>query len=186
MEPSIKGQNISLAKEYLEKTYGPDAVNKVLAVLSVDDRAILSKRIYTGFWEPEKSFVHLLDAADKVLGKGDYGVCFQCGHYSARQAIPKFFKIFIRFGDPLFVIKRGAAMWGQEHNHGRFEVSAQSDHSAVFRLHEYKTPSPAFCAGLRGYCVAVLEMCGAKNVSIVEKQCTCNGASYCEFEAAWE
>lgn len=185
MIPSIKGQNVKQVKEYLLKTFGQEAITKVLEVLSPEDRAAMGKA-YTSFWEPELSFVHFLEATEKVFGKGDYSVVFQSGYYSANEGIPKFFKLFIRLGDPLFVIKRSAAIWGLTHNHGTLEVERLSAKSAIAHLVDYQTPSRAFCASLRGYCTAVLEISGAKNVSVVEKQCVCDGAGYCEFEASWE
>lgn len=185
MLPSIKGQNVKQAKEYLLKTFGQEAIAKVLEVLLPEDQEAMGKD-YTNFWEPELSYVHFLEAIEKVFGKGDYSVSFQSGYYSAHKGIPKFFKLFIRFGDPLFVIKRAAAIWGVVHNHGAFEVNGLSAKSAVARLIDYRTPSRAFCASLRGYCTAVLEISGARKVSIVEKQCVCDGGGYCEFDASWE
>lgn len=139
MEPSIKGQNVKQAKEYLISAFGKDALDKVLAVLSPEDRVVIG-RVYTSFWEPEISFINFLEAMEKVFGKGDYRVVFQSGHYSAQQVIPRFFRLFIRLGDPLFVIKRAAAMWDQVHNHGYLEVTGISAKSALARLIDYRTP----------------------------------------------
>lgn len=186
MIPSIKGNIYNLTKEYLVQRFGADALEKIRPQLKPEDYALISKQLIAGLWESEITYNNFLTAADKTFGKGDFLLCYDIGHNSALQGIPKIYKIFIRFGDPAFVIKRASNFWSQVHSHGRLEANIMSEHTAIAIVHDYQEPNKSFCYSLMGYIVGVLELSGAKNVQIKETKCRLEGASCCEFLAHWD
>lgn len=186
MVPSIRGQNIIHAKEYLIDRFGPGSIARIMEVLDEEDRAVIGRKTIPVAWEPEKSYISLLAKADQLYGRGDFNICLDIGYYTAQKAVPKFFKIFIRLGDPLFVIKRASIFWSQVHNHGKLEVIETGKNIAMARLSGYLTPSKVNCFGTKGYIYAVFELSGAKNIVVTEKRCVNEGASYCEIEVRWE
>lgn len=185
MVPSIKGNIYNLTKEYLIQRFGVEALEKIKPHLTVEDYALISRPFIAGIWESEITYNNFLAAADKTFGKGDFHLCYDIGYNSALQGIPKIYKIFIRFGDPAFVIKRASNFWSQVHNHGRFNAKLITDHAAVATIYDYQCPNKTFCYSLMGYMVGVLELSGAKNVQIKESQCCLEDASCCEFIAQW-
>jgi len=184
--PCIKGQSYNLLKKYIIEKLGADAWQKILQEINSRDREIASKVILDVSWQPEKPFLNLLNASEKKFGRDDYKLCRSIGNYSAKEGVSRFYKIFIRFGDPGYVIGRAANFWNQIHNHGRLEIRRTTPVSALGGLHGYKTPDKAFCHYLMGYCEGVLEMSGAKNISISEIRCVCDGNEYCEFIGEWK
>ena len=165
--PCIKGQSYNLLKKYADEKFGADAWQETIQGISSQSREAASKTILDVSWQPEKSFLDLLNALEEKFGRGGY-------------------KLFIKFGDPGYVIQHAVSFWNQIHNHGKLEVSRMTPVSALARLHGYKTPDRAFCNYLIGYFEGVLEMSGAKNISISEVRCVCDGNEYCEFIAEWK
>ncbi|MCP4652994.1 MAG: hypothetical protein GY858_06395 [Candidatus Omnitrophica bacterium] len=186
MQACIKGNQFLLVKAHITTVFGNDAFNNVLEQMPQHCAASFKKMINSSSWVPEEAFVELLATADKVLGKGDYKLCEELGSILAKVGIPKFYKIFIQFGNPSFVIQRAPRFWKQLHNTGRLEVIATAKTSVIGRLVDKSHPHKAFCASLIGYFKATLELCGATNISVEELECVCNGNSCCEFAASWK
>lgn len=186
MVPSIKGNLFILTKTYLSQRFGPEAIGKILPLLNESDRAILIKPSISGLWESELTYNSFLTAADKTFGKGDYALCHEIGYSNAKNGVPKLYQIFIRFGDPAFVIKRAASFWSQVHSHGSLEIMNISPKNVIGIIRRYEVPSKAFCYSFMGYITGVLELSGAKNVVTQEKQCILSGSPHCKYEAHWE
>lgn len=185
-EGCVKGHQILLSKKYLTQKFGPQCFDTILEKMDSCDREILSKPIYTISWIPEETYAKFLASADTLFGQNYYQLCWEIGHYISRENIPKFFRFFIKFGDPAFVIRRAAQMWRQVHNNGNFEVKLTSPRSVLAYLRDKTFPHKAFCFSLMGYCQGVLELSGAKNVSIREVKCASEGGNVCVFEASWQ
>ncbi len=186
MTPSIKGQSIIQMKEYLEKSFGPAAIEKVAAKLNEADRMVFSKTMSASFWESEKSFIAMLCAIEEIFGGKDFKKCEEIGYYSASQAVPSFYKKFIPSWSLEFVIKRTPVFWSLIHNHGSLEVAMDGKQSCVGHLFGYQTPHKSFCHYLIGYFKGVLELLKVEKAIVKEIKCLCEGDPYCEFAATWE
>jgi predicted hydrocarbon binding protein len=182
----VKGHHIVLAKKYLINRFGPQAFEKIITQINPPEREILSKIITSVSWIPEDVYITFLVTADKIFGKGDFELCRQIGYYLGKETVPRLYKFFIKFGDPSFAIRRSTQFWKQLHNNGRLEIIPSGPTAVTARLIDKAFPHKAFCASLIGYCQGVLELSGAKNISIDEIQCASEGASHCEYVGKWE
>ena len=186
MEAQIKGQSILAVKAYIEEKFGVDALARIINVMPLDDKQTLLKKILPGSWQPEKVFARFLETAELLYGDKSYKMSKDIGLFSAQLNISRFYKIFIHFGDPAFVIPRASRFWSQIHNVGEMTGEKTSDKSGVARVKGHVFSTKAFCAYLAGYMTAILQMSGAKNISMQETQCVLSGGDCCEFTAAWE
>ncbi len=185
MVPSIKGNQIILAKKFFTQRFGSDALDKILNAMSENNKTIIKKAISSANWEPEEAYIEFLSAADKVFGCGDNSIPFDCGYYLAKEGIPKIYKIFIRFGDPLFVIQRADRFWSQVHSTGRLSVTHTGPNAVIGRLEDKAYPHKAFCASLLGYFKGILELCGIKEGTFKELHCAAQGHGFCEYAITW-
>lgn len=181
MDPCVKGQSCNIAKQYIGKIFGPQALEKVFAQMNEESCAVFSKNILSSSWQSEKAFIDFLFSAEKVFGRSDDELSFDIGYFSANNSISKFYKIFIRFGNPEFIVERATRLWSQIHNNGDFTVQSPKPKTGIVTLKNFSFPSVFFCSYLRGYITGVLEMSGGVDVSVKETQCVCNGAAVCEF-----
>ncbi|MFH1460605.1 MAG: hypothetical protein ABIG64_09605 [Candidatus Omnitrophota bacterium] len=183
---SVKGHHLKIAKTYLKDKYPPDAFEKILAQMDEKNRAIAAGNILSISWIPEETWGKFLIAFDHVYGKGDYSICNTLGIYLGKNTMPLFYQIFIKIGNPGFVIQRAPLLWKQMHNNGVFEVVDSTNNSGIVRIKDKTFPHKAFCKFLMGFCQGVLELCGVKKFSFQETQCASLGAPYCEFHAQWK
>ena len=186
MEPSTKTTHVVAVREYIIKKFGPDALDKIYQQMKPQDKEIASKHVSGTLWYPERVAVNFLAAAEKVFGRGDYELCRQIGYDVAKMTIPKFYQVFIRLGEPKFILKNAERLWKQTHNHARFESAPTGPKSSVGRVIDFAFPHKAYCATMEGYTQAVLEMSGCKNVSTRRTKCVVDGDDCCEIESSWE
>jgi len=185
MEQSIKGQSCLTARKFITERFGADGFNDLLSALDDGLSAFFSGKIMPSLWCPEKNFVAFLVAAEKKFDPSMQELLFEMGRYSATKSISTVYRIFLRLGDPAFIIARAGRVWSQLHNHARLEVLDAGDKRAKARLYGYTPAHKAFCRYLSGYFTGVLELSGARDISVTEAACVCDGAGYCEFQAVW-
>lgn len=185
MASEIKGNQILLAKKYFAQRFGQEALARVIGEMSGKNRLIMQGPIASAAWVSDEAHVEFLAAADKILGAGDFKLDRECGRYMAQEGIPRIYKVFIQFGDPGFVISRADRFWAQVHTSGELQIIPTAKNSAVAKLTNKTFPHKAFCASLAGYFEGVLELCGAKEISVKEIHCVCDNAKACEFAAGW-
>ena len=186
MVPSIKGNQVILAKKYFTQRFGVEAVKNVIAGMSEVNRPVLEKTLMSGAWESEEAYGEFIGRADALLGSGNYEAARACGYYMAKEGAPITYKIFFRVGDPAFVIERAGRFWHQVHNNGELTITKTGKTSVIGRLTGKAFPSKAFCASLAGYFHGILELCGAKDIRVQETQCCATGAKTCEFDTSWK
>ncbi len=185
MDYCIKGHNCIVVKKFIEQSFGQDGLAKVFARTGKETREALERTILSSSWQQEKYFLELLRATQELFGNDTPDLVFKIGRYCAHNSIATIYKIFLRFGNPGFIIARAGRVWTQIHNHGHLDVVQNNDTSSVGRLYDYKTPDKLFCQYLLGYLSSALELSGAKNISLKETACVNQGAAYCEYTATW-
>ncbi|MCP4652558.1 MAG: hypothetical protein GY858_04145 [Candidatus Omnitrophica bacterium] len=185
MIPCIKGQMYNQARKTVTNLFGPDALEMIMQEMNQQGRMVLQSRIAASSWQPKEPFVRLIALADEIFGCGDYAVSEKIGTLIAKESIPTIYKIFIKFGDPGYVITRGSRLWNQLNNYGRLKVDLADKNSAVAALYENQIPHKAYCHYLMGYSKGTLEVSGAHGIAIKEISCQLDGADHCEFIAKW-
>jgi predicted hydrocarbon binding protein len=182
--PQIRGTALLPRIRFIQARSTEDW-QRVLEAMTTDARAAVAGVVLPSSWYPFQSFVELVVAADKLLGKGDAVLIREMGRYAATANLNTFFKFFIRLGSPEWVIGKGASMWSLSHDTGRAEVERLGPTGAAYLVKEFAAPHRALCAGLLGWMERCLELTGVKDVQIRESECAAQGGKLCRFEATW-
>ena len=69
---------------------------------------------------------------------------------------------------------------------GRREYRKEGEREAVLTTHDAETFSAADCLTVVGWHRKALEMCGARQVRIVEEECRALGGTVCRYRLAWQ
>ena len=67
MEPSIKGNQLNLTKEYLLKSFGPHAIDKLISYMDEKNADIVARRVFDGAWVSDEAYVAMFATTEKVL-----------------------------------------------------------------------------------------------------------------------
>lgn len=185
MPGKVNGSLVGDIRKYLVEHHGPEAFDRVVGMLDEEDQNELRRLLTSMSWITEKSYANLAAAIDQAYGRGDFSLCRWIGSYQAKVSIPLFYKVFIRFGNPGFVLKRSSSLWSRMHDTGKMELVISDRNNATVRLSDKDYPHKAHCALVMGYCQAVMELSGARSVAVTETRCCCDGAPYCEYRGTW-
>jgi len=182
---NLKGAGWKATCEYLIKVGGSDALDRVKAALTPEDRAIFSKPILPITWLDYSAFMRFMLLADKVLGKGDMQIVKDASVYSAQQDLRGIYKIFISFTSPEFIIKNVGVMWRQYYDSGSITVEGKQEKSGALKLVNFPDIPLHHDADQLPYMEECLRLSGAKNVRGSHPKCIARGDDCCIFRFSW-
>ena len=87
----------------------------------------------------------------------------------------------MREHNPHALLRQASGIYGVYYDTGRREYERISDTKAVLRTHDSLSFSVADCATVVGWHVRAIEMCGGRNVRVVELLCRALGGPICEY-----
>ena len=186
IKPCVKGSLVNAAKKYVLMTYGEEGLKKVIAKMTGKNGAVVDSTILDASWIPEEINIDFLNCATEVLGRGSYEVARQIGRFEAQITIPTLYKVFVRMGDPGFVVQGASRFWKTVHNTGQLKVVSKEKGSVTMRLIDFGFSKESFCSAMLGYCQAALELSGAKKIEAIETKCMSKGDQCCEYSLKWK
>ncbi|MDD4907938.1 MAG: hypothetical protein PHJ00_02645 [Candidatus Omnitrophica bacterium] len=183
---NLRGASIIAAVKFIREKYQDEGLARVLDSLEAQDRQIAGGSLNPMSFYPARVFINFSVAADKIFGAGDYEICRQIGYFEAGDTFTGLYKIFLDIANPYFVISRAGLAWKMVHDAGELKIEQAGDKYVKGTITDFPDYHKSFCVDLAGYFTKVLELCGAKNVSIKETKCRCQGDDCCEYEVKWE
>ncbi|MFA5116532.1 MAG: DUF2378 family protein [Candidatus Omnitrophota bacterium] len=183
---NLRGASIIAAVKFIREKYQDEGLARVLDSLEAQDRQIAGGSLNPMSFYPARVFINFSVAADKIFGAGDYEICRQIGYFEAGDTFTGLYKIFLDMANPHFVISRAGLAWKMVHDAGELKIEQAGDKYVKGTITGFPDYHKSFCVDLAGYFTKVLELCGAKNVSIKETKCRCQGDDCCEYEVKWE
>lgn len=181
----IKGSVVKSRLAFVEDNFGKEAVDRVLATLSDADRKALGS-VLTVKWYPLELGTRLDEAIVKVLADGKPEFFERLGVASADKNLGGVHKAFVTPGDPHAFLTRTPAIYSLYYEKGRREYQKTGDRSATLTTYDAEVFSAPDCLTIVGWHRRALEMCGARNVRVVEAECRSRGASVCRYNLSWD
>lgn len=185
--PKVKGAALQATVAYLDKTLGKPAARDLLARLEMQDRRAVEGTILHSNWYDLGVLLRLMDAAEGAVEvPAGRSVAWEMGRFSADFGLKTLYRIFIKFADPGFVVRKSTQLYATYYDSGRIALAALDPYEAVVRLTGFEAPSQKLCDRLQGFMERSLELSGAENVLMSHPKCAVGGSNYCEFVAKWE
>jgi uncharacterized protein (TIGR02265 family) len=181
----IKGSVVRSRMAFVEELAGREGLADVLRRLPPDDRAALSSLLATK-WYPFELGRRLDDAIVQALGGGKEDFFLRLGEASAAKNLTTVHKDFLVEGDPHAFLARAPMVYSFYYEKGRREYRREGPREALLTTHDAETFSTADCLTVVGWHRKALEMCGVKNVRMVEEECRARGGSVCRYRLTWE
>ena len=180
----IKGSVVKSRLAFVEEHSGKDGVERVLAALPEEDRRALAS-VITVKWYPLALGNRLDDAIVRVLGGGKPEFFERLGAASADKNLASVHKAFVTQGDPHAFLTRTPAIYSMYYEKGRREYKKTGERSAVLTTYDAESFSAPDCLTIVGWHRRALEMCGARDVRVVEEECRSKGGAVCRYALSW-
>jgi hypothetical protein len=182
----VKGTVIESRLTYVREARGEQAVERVLARLSEDDRLILGGMILPFVWYPFATNARLDQAIADEFAMGDR-IFFLLGEASAQHNLQSHSqKSHMREKNPHALLKQTSAIYQVYYDTGHRTYERVGDGRAVLRTIDSESFSVEDCLTVVGWHQTAIELCGGRNVAVKETQCRARGATICEYACEWE
>ena len=180
----VKGSVLKSRLGFVEDHFGDGGVTRVLASLSEEDQKSL-RMILTVKWYPFELGKRLDSAIVEVLGGGRPEFFERLGEASADKNLTTLHHGFMTEGKPHAFLAKAPAIYALYYETGRREYQQTGEHQGVLTTYDAETFSTADCLTVVGWYRRALQMCGVKNVEVVEEECRARGGSVCRYRVSW-
>jgi hypothetical protein len=185
MPVHIKGLVLKSRVDFLQRSHGEGGWERLLAELSPETRSALADGVLISSWYPLGIALELVNAADRMFGKGDLALAREMGRHSAQTALQGAHQSFARENDPSFVMRMAPLLWTQNYDSGRLESIQTGPTSSLTRVFDFEEPHAAVCLAMVGWIEAAIEIWGGTDVKVEERKCRLHGAAHCEIVESW-
>lgn len=183
-DQKIKGSIVKSRLEFVRDQFGEDGLNRILDTLPEEDQKILGRLVAVA-WVDFEIGKRLDEAIVKVLGGGSTRFFERLGEASAEVNLGTLHSAFLTEGDPQAFLAKAPQIYRLYYDVGWREYEATGEREGVLTTHEAETFSKTDCLTVVGWYRKALELCGAKNVRIMEEECRAGGGSVCKYRVTW-
>jgi hypothetical protein len=183
---NVKGSAISARVRFVRERFGDAGYQRLLASLTSAERALIEGRILPHAWVPYDLFVDLNVAVDRCFGRGDLALCFEMGRYSAEVNLPTLYRLFYRFGTPMFVFRKAAQLWSVHYDSGEIVPVDEGGNSVRIKIERFARPHRAHCQSVLGWAAKSIEMSGGRVRRADEERCRTRDDAACELALRWD
>lgn len=180
----FKGTVYISTRAFLEKRFGPQAGEQVLAKMPAGDRELL-REVSPVAWYPVAPILAFHRTLDREFGTGDQALCFEAGRFSADWSLNTILKMFVRFRSPHWLVEKATSVWSRYHDSGHWSFDPPQERRLSGRLVDFAVRDEVFCTRLRGWLTGAVELTGGTNPKVIERGCVVRGHSHHEYTCTW-
>jgi uncharacterized protein (TIGR02265 family) len=184
VEQKIKGSILKSRLEFVRNEFGEDGLNKIMDNLPEEDQKILGRLVAVA-WVDFEVGKRLDEEIVKALGGGSTRFFERLGEASAEVNLGTLHNAFLTSDDPQAFLAKAPQIYRLYYDIGRREYEATGEREGVLTTHEAETFSKTDCMTVIGWYRKALELCGAKNVRIMEERCRADGGDVCKYRVSW-
>ncbi|PTL80558.1 TIGR02265 family protein [Vitiosangium sp. GDMCC 1.1324] len=183
----IKGSVLIARLKLLTKQGGAGRLHEVLQRLPPADRKVLEGVIMPIGWYPLELNLRLDAAIADVLSPKDRAKAFiDMGRASAEDNLNGPHHVFIRKGDPHFLLSHAPEIYRLYYAVGSRSYEKTGERSAVLRTVGAESVTEADCLTIIGWHQRAIELSGGRNVLVEHPKCRARGNGHCEYRCTWE
>ena len=182
----IKGTAIVTIPIFVEEKFGKDGFDKWINLLTPDARKTFTQGVYPAFWYPIKEIlVEPTQIICDLFYNGDQHGAWECGQFSAENALRGVYAIFIKLGSPAFLIKSSKLVLEKYFRPVETRILQEGPNKSSMEL---KFPESYDIMELRigGWIQSALEISGCKSPLVEIKQSIVSGDPAVIYKATWE
>ncbi len=182
----IKGVAIKSIAEFVKKYYDERYI-EWLDSLPDSSKKIYKEGIFSNFWYPlEEALVIPTEKICDLFYNGDIKKgAWECGRFSADDALNNIYKMYAKVKKPGYVIDRAARIFSSYYRPAKMLPSDQQDNSFIANITEFGLPSEIIEYRIAGWIERALEISGCNKVTISIVRSMARGDTTTEYQINW-
>jgi len=184
-DQKIKGSILKSRLEFVRKEIGEKGLSDLMDDLPEEDQKILGRLVAVA-WVDFAVGKRLDEAIVKALGGGSTRFFERLGEASAEVNLTTMHSAFVAPGDPQAFLAKAPQIYRLYYDIGWREYEATGEREGLLITHDAETFSKPDCLTVVGWYRKALELCGAKNVRVMEEECRATGGDVCRYRVTWQ
>lgn len=180
----IKGTKVTSKLAYVRDVHGEDAAQAVLGALPREDRRRVSSVLEIG-WYPQELYERLLVALVDGVGGGDERELDRVGAHSAERQSRGAYSVYFRGKNPGDLLEGMPSMHAMLNDPGEMRVERRRDGHVTLLVGSPRGEVHS-CRVARAFYRRAVELCGGREVTVREVECSGRDAPACRFEIRWQ
>lgn len=183
---NVKGSVLASRLAFVREQRSDAVLARVFERLAPEDKAVLQGMLLPFAWYPFETNERLDRAIRDELGLGEE-IFLRLGAKSAEDNLTSASqRHYMDERNPQGLLKNTSAIYKVYYDTGHRNYEKLANNAAVLRTHESQSFSAADCLTVVGWYERAIQMCGGKNVRVVESKCRARGDDVCEYSCSWE
>lgn len=185
-QAGVKGNILAARAKYVRERQGEAGWRRVLERLPPEDRKVLAGAVLPMSWYAMELCLRLDDAVAAELSPTDPQKAFvDMGRASADVNLAGAEKVFIRVGDPQYLLKMAPQIYGFYYQVGRRTYEKLGPNEGAIRTFEAESVTFTDCLTVMGWHQRALELSGATEVKYEHPVCRARGGDHCAYTFRW-
>jgi predicted hydrocarbon binding protein len=180
-----KGTVLVALKAFIRERFGEEAWLVFLDSLDQDDRLEVELPLSIR-WYDLVLMQRVFRKVDELLGDNDCSLIELFGRYEAERDLRTVHRMFLKMANPAYTLEKAGQYWRRFCDFGEWHIVRNGKKGATARFVGCPIVDALYCAELQGYFTRILELVGAKNVSVSHDECRANGDANCLFVGTWD
>ena len=181
----VKGITFADAREFVVGRGGPEAWERLRAVVSPQDRALLDEVIAMGWYELG-AHARMLEAIPRALGLETHTAMREFARFAAQSHVSRVHRVFLRFANPALILEKTGEYWSRFFDSGEWRVTRETPRRARGDLLDFAEPAAIVCEFITCYIEFLFMRVGAKEVRSSHPRCRVRGDALCTFLVDWK
>jgi hypothetical protein len=181
----IKGTVLIDSIKAIKARGGEAEFQKIVKELSGATRTIFEGRISPSSWYPVDAFAEFLEADIRETAGGVREVLISRAEKVIENQLRGIYRVFVKYGSPMFVVKRIAAVHATYYNGIEIMPQAHEANGATIRYVGLRKRHEIMGFGIIGFFRKALEISGARDVSVKFTVPISDEKEYAELTIHW-
>ena len=173
-------------KKFIQEKHGDAALEKYYQAFTPEELRYIGPRIVAISKVPAKLLDKTYQTVIKQWGDNKPEYYSRVMEYVAEYNINIFLKVFIKLGNPAFMLNAAPHIWKQYFSVGKLITTHMGKNSAEFESVGGEAYGEALCRGILGWAKYAVACSGGKNLRLEHTECIYKGDSRCYFKGSWE
>lgn len=182
----VKGAVLQSLPKFVQKRFGDEGNAIWMARISPEARELFSGPILASVVYPIIPFLaEPTVAMCDCFFSGDMKGAWEAGRFSAREALSGVYKMFVVFGSPHTILKKGANAMAQLYQPSAITYVPGEGNSGLLRITTFPEPHRALDARFGGFVEESLVICRCKNPIVSLGHMMSQGHPHSEYHITW-
>ncbi len=181
----VKGSAVTSTSEFIKNKFA-ERYDEWLNSLLPQSREIIAGDILPSMWYPmNEGFIEPTRKLCDLFYEGKSKGAWEVGKFSAEMGLKKFYRVFLKFGSPHFLIKRASSIFSLYYTPSKIEVTKEEAKMALLKIVEFPEPSKLVEARIAGWIEKALELTKGNNPVLKINKSLADGDNCTEIRISW-